>query len=117
MTLLDEILAYKGAADLRARYCAYITDTSVPLDQRWKAFGIAPSDWKEHESFMVTFDTDKEVDWMNDFWFERHEVLDTHDFFSDCLELSGAEKWDQVKVDKFREEVLKKNLGSFKMDW
>jgi hypothetical protein len=38
-------------------------------------------------------------------------------FLSDCQQYSGGENWSNELVDAFKEEVLLRNLGSFKFDW
>ena len=123
MTILEEIEAYKAApTELQKRYLMYIVDKSVPLEDRWKVFGAAPSDWKKHDSYIQHFTVEKmlpggEISWYDDFYVEKYQTVYMFDFLSDCREYSGGEDWTDEIVDAFKEEVLLRNLGSFKFDW
>lgn len=130
MSLKDEIIAYKNNTDLRDRYVAYISDTSVPLENRWELFCEAPHDFKNHNYWIVNFSAQATIPECNinwdDFYFERHETIEMDNFVDeellDCLEClieDGELTEDGMAsiVTAFKEEILQKNLGSFVFDW
>lgn len=142
MTILDEIIAFKQAPNgLKDRSIAYITDMTVPLSVRWAVFKEMPDDWKVEENYIHHFDAEKylngrEVSWYDDFCIERHETVDVVEFVEERLmeklfDESDIEYPDDVYgagidelppeiqtiVDTWREEILSKNLASFKFDW
>lgn len=128
MTLLDEIEAFKQNVNpLIPRYKAYIADKTIPLEDRMAVFRAAPYEWKDHQSWIVHFDSEKlleggEIFWYDDFYVERHETVDVYDFIvarlDDWLTENDYEPEDIAKImTAFKEEMLEKNLGSFVFDW
>lgn len=133
MTILEEIIAYKKApVELQQRYVAFIADTTVPLDERWEVFKEAPDEWKQHDSWIHHFDFEKQffhgkISWCDDFYVEKYETVDMVGFIEERLEDHFAgeyeeedEEWETIVlpcIAAAKEEVLAKNLGSFKFDW
>lgn len=142
MTILNEIIAFKKApAGLEDRAIAYITDMTVPLSVRWAVFKEMPIDWKIEESWIQHFDAGKllpggEISWYDDFYTERYETVDMVSFVENALPEYLFERVDvgypdevyggtvdtlppeiQTIVDAWREEILSKNIASFKFDW
>ena len=141
MTILDEIIAYKKAPNgLKDRAIAYITDMTVPLSVRWAVFKEMPNEWKVEKSWVQHFDAEKllggEISWYDDFYTEKYETVDMVGFVEERLPEYLFEHTDieypddvygagidelppeiQTIIDTWREEILAKNLASFKFDW
>lgn len=142
MTILDEIIAFKQAPNsLKDRSIAYITDMTVPLSVRWAVFKEMPDDWKNEEEWIQHFDAEKllsrgEISWYDDFYVEKYETVDMVEFVEERLMEKLFDDSDvdypddvygegidnlppelQTIIDTWREEILAKNLGSFKFDW
>jgi len=119
MSLKDEIIAYKNNTDLKNRYVKFVTDESIPLAERWEVFKEAPGSFKNHQNYIVHFDSEKlmpggEVSWYDDFYLEKYETMDMFSFVEDRL---VDEDVEAGIVDAWRQEILRMNLGSFKFDW
>lgn len=112
-------------------YQQFITMKDIPLAERWAVFTIAPISWKNTSSWIVDFqiekELDSEIDWFDDFYFERRETIDTVKFVERLqweLNYDGApsermkrQGWTKELIEKFMEEIMQKNLGSFDLDW
>ena len=121
--MLEEIKAYKKNQNpLQVRYVAYIKDTSIPLADRWKVFFEAPTDFKNHKSYIEHFASEKllpnaEISWYDDFYVEKNETVDMFDMVVNMEEKEGEDGYSPEVIAAFKEEILKKNLGSFDYDW
>lgn len=109
--------------ELKETYRNFISDKTVPLEDRWILFKIAPHDWKEHSRWVEYFSfekllPEKEINWYDDFGYERCQSVDMYilieDYFSDFVEdLPNKEEI----ITTAKEEILSKNIGSFIFDW
>ncbi len=126
MTLLEQINAYKeSATELKQKYVNYIKDKSISLDDRWRVFESAPTDWKIHERYLQHFDVEDEllgrdILWWDDFDIEKGQTVNMQEWVNDLSNLKVLRAWgyegDEV-ANAFKEEVLSMNLGLFKYDW
>lgn len=125
MNIVEKLEAYKLKGNpLKAEYVEYIKDKTIPLDDRWEAFRAAPSEFKEHSSWVEHFDAERllparEIAWY-DFGYERHQTVYMYDFVCDTLDdmLDDFDEDEKKKiVDAFKEAVLQRNLESFDYDW
>lgn len=112
-------------------YKQFITLKNVPLAERWSVFKMAPISWKDAQSWIMNFEIEQkldcEIDWFDEFYFERRETVNMIDFVERLqweLEYDGgpSEKmkrggWTKELIEEFMEEIMQKNLGSFDLDW
>ena len=120
---------------VKKEFAEVIKDQSIPLEERWFLFKTTPQEFKEHECWIVYFDALQEI---KDFEYEcyeyceRRESIETIeclvDLFADnvyyyinypeeCKE-RDKEKYTLDRLNRLKEEILSKNLGSFDdYDW
>jgi len=125
MSLKDELIAYKaGGNPLKDRFLAFISDKSVPLDERWEAFKEAPSEFLYQQSWMYHFKSEallpeKEIEWYEggdeSFYVERHQTVYMIDFLDDWV--LDKESFTPEIIAAFKEEVLENAMESFEYDW
>ncbi len=127
-----EYLIYKAKQEFEF----LITDTSTPLEARWKLFGGAANYLKNHSQWIVRvpFPDGSEFEFDHNSGYEKHTVHDLVDLVEGIKEGEFGEtlpedyNWedsegdfrkftDSDKVVFVKEYVLKNNLGSFCMDW
>jgi hypothetical protein len=124
MAFLQEIRDYKNCA-IKNRFIEYIQDKTIPMENRWEVFLEAPSDWKNHESYIQHFDVEKklisrEISWYDDFYIEKNETVHMENVIERLEEdLEDFEKhgWTKDLISELKEEILQTNLGSFNYDW
>lgn len=133
MNIIDKIAELKKNTDnLKSEFCQYITNTEIPLADRWEVFIDAPYDLKNHEEYIITAKSEG-LKYVMDNWFGRSSVysrgntIDMAILFVDCVH--GGEihpssfdyEMDEEKamelLSEALEEVLRNNLGSFCYDW
>lgn len=126
---------------VKSDFEVFIVDKSIPLDERFDVWLSAPTELKNHQSWIVHFKClhDDAVGY-DGFVYnaERHETVQIDELF-DCIKESYAEylegepdgtcdwslRWYKNKQKVFenfnlsdlKEEVLEMNLGSFEYDW
>jgi len=91
----------------------YITDTNIPLDERWKAFCEAPISIKNTKGWIEDFNSIN-IDWFHDYHYDRYTTIVLSNVIDSMLE---AEEPNLELIKVFQEEILTKNLHSFVMDW
>jgi len=116
----------------REKFILVIKDKSIPLGERWELFKKAPTELKNNGSWIESFKAlneacGGEVSWYDDFCKERHETVHLVDLVSDvewCIENDQVDRgyckafFDKPELlDKFKEEILEKNIESFEYDW
>lgn len=111
--------------DLKEEFKFEIANVNTPLKKRWKLFVDAPDPLRDHQSWIQHFDLENrvgDISWYDDFYKERYALVRMVDIIDMCEEYlaDGTPKGGfntQEKIDAFKEEILKKNLGSFTYDW
>ena len=119
---------------VKKEFAEIIKDQSIPLDERWFLFKNTPREFKERRGWIVHFDALQEIKNLEYECFEhyeRRESIDTVeclvDSFADnvyyyinypeeCKE-RDKEKYTLDRLNRLKEEILSKNLGSFDYDW
>jgi hypothetical protein len=94
-----------------------IKNKSISLEERWKMYLIVRP-YLETKGIYMDFETlenVREVSWYDDFYLDRHAVMELDE---DFLE-RAAEKFElnQQQLDALAEEILESGYGSFKNDW
>lgn len=108
-------------------YLAYIQDTSIPVEERWKLFEQAPKVMKEHSRYILSrhnpgiqkllesLDGEHSKDEFKNF--------DTVELVSDVFEMDCLEYGEEVSEEEKElykqaiEELLRLNCGSFCYTW
>lgn len=108
-------------------YLAYIQDTSIPVEERWKLFEQAPKVMKEHSRYILSrhnpgiqkllesLDGEHSKDEFKNF--------DTVELVSDVFEMDCLEDGEEVSEEEKElykqaiEELLRLNCGSFCYTW
>lgn len=118
MSLKDQIVAYiASGSTLQDALRVYVTDKSIPLQDRWETFLAAPSDWRTSERRS----TDLPLNSLNgvlsspydDFHMEYGSSQDVEELFDniDQLLADGFEDLTQEMIDAGKEEAMAMNLG------
>lgn len=114
--IVDYIDFVKNAKKLANMYKeafeAYITDKSIPLDLRWSLWFDAPSELKNQNSWITHFHSVSDEEFLMEYW-ERREVIKMAELVEQFVE---GEK-DKELIEALMEEILEKNLESFRFDW
>lgn len=119
----------------------FIVDKSTPLDERWSVWESAPSELKNHQSWIVHFKNlhDDAIAYDGVIRHtERHETVHIEDLFESIEESfeeyqegepSGTDAWrtrwyknkhkvfENFDMNALKEEILEMNLASFEYDW
>lgn len=109
---------------IKTEFEQYISDTSIPLDERWEVFTYAPSELRGHSPWVERFDgIPKDFVGHDGYvWAERYqtiyvtEILERYDdiiHYPDDFDLKAGD----FDIIAFKEGVLKRNIGSFDYDW
>ena len=143
-TRVKEAVAQMNAtvAAVKHDFETFIIDKTIPLDERWDVWALAPSELKNDQSWIVRFNNlhDDAIGYDGVIRnAERHETVHIDDLM-DSIEESLAEfaegppdasksewahRWYKQKqkvfedfdLDALKEEILEMNLGSFEYDW
>lgn len=119
---------------VKKEFAEIIKDQSIPLDERWFLFKNTPREFKEHYSWIVHFSALQEIKNLEHECFEhyeRRESVDTVEYLADLFEenvyyyinypeeceAGDEEKYTRDRLNRLKEEILSKNLGSFDYDW
>lgn len=113
-------------------YCEFIEDKTIPLHERWELFCQAPNMFKDHETYLHTFNIEKkygEISWLDHFYIDKYQTVNMINIIRDLqsqlnpklkFKSRGFEQCPfktQEAIDDFKEEILENNLGSFINDW
>lgn len=129
-TMLAKIQKYIADGEqIKQAFVTYIKDKSIPLEERWKTFGAAPFEFKNQDSSVVYFKVENtlsegEIVWYDDFNIEKYETVEMFQFINRQIEDLASPYRDKNKEQftlefftAFKEEVLDKNMHSFKFNW
>lgn len=117
---ITQVMFLLGEA--KKKFKKYIKDKSVPLEERWEFFTIAPDFLKDHKGWVESFKIldDKGIEYYDDFGYERYRRVDTEDLVAtlfECLEEWKDRELTEGDIHEIMEEILLKNMGSFTHDW
>lgn len=94
----------------------FISDESLPLEERWNIWRKAPDCLKEHQSWVIDEfidpQTGKELNFMDMFYRERYQTVKL-DYLVDIVQ-GGSRDYLVPIIQTY---ALKNNLGSFVYDW
>lgn len=130
--MIDTVV--KNIAITKDIFKEIIIDQKYPLEERWKFWSSAPTFLKEEECYITSFDIEDKnggIEWFEaPYYKEKNETIELSDFIENIewdikysQEKPGNHKagtvdlWPQNSIDEFKEEVLRKNLHSFVLDW
>lgn len=112
----------KSASTIRNDWYSFITNKQHPLEERWRTFMMAPSDWKDD-----TEDSDVPLDHAryifdspyDDFNIDRHETKDIDSIIERLRDKadSGKYKFTQEDLVACMEEAMDKLINSWTWDW
>lgn len=117
----------KAHENLQADYRLYITDKSIPLMDRWEVYVKAPDELKEHDDYIVEFDSPflQVLFDVSDGCLDRHDTIYIHDkichiIYDGIIDLEGNDlqyEYTEADVREAMEELLLMNLSYFTFDW
>ena len=104
---------------MKESFVKVIQDKSLPLKDRWKLFNDAPKEFREENDWVEDFDSIGDVNWYDDFYYERYQVVYTVDIVDRIVDKQQYPQFkdNPEKLNELKEEILSKNLWSFKFDW
>jgi hypothetical protein len=101
---------------LEGRLKKVVTDTSIPLEDRWDLF--VQSGMGDHEPWIQHFEALK--DYEDDLYdgLERHSTVEITELLIHLGELEFESQHAKIHVtDAFKEEVLSQFIRAFTYDW
>ncbi len=108
-------------------YLAYIQDTSIPVEERWKLFEQAPKVMKEHSRYILSRHNpgiQKILESLDgEYSKDEFKNFDTVELVSDVFEMDCLEEGEEVSEEEQElykqaiEELLRLNCGSFCYTW
>lgn len=108
-------------------YLAYIQDTSIPVEERWKLFEQAPKVMKEHSRYILSRHNpgiQKLLESLDgEYSKDEFKNFDTVELVSDVFEMDYLEDCEEVSEEEKElykqaiEELLRLNCGSFCYTW
>lgn len=108
-------------------YLAYIQDTSIPVEERWKLFEQAPKVMKEHSRYILSRHNpgiQKLLESLDgEYSKDEFKNFDTVELVSDVFEMDYLEDGEEVSEEEKElykqaiEELLRLNCGSFCYTW
>ena len=129
---LNSLIMAKEAIDSNLKtFMAALTDTSIPLDDRWNAFKILcrkdiltdVESYGDGNVSLLRFDRGKrsEVELYDDFYYERHQTVDYVDMAERIEEGFGYGDNERgitpESFAKWKEAALKSKHRGFVYDW
>lgn len=135
--------AAKQAQATKEDYLKIITDQNISLEERWEIFVNAPHEFKKHDHYIIHFAIIEEnlpiFTLYDDLHCDHGETVETADMVDTLCETMADYEPDNASeenddededqntgkilyknpniIDQLKEEILAKNLGSFKNDW
>ena len=109
--------------EAKKKFEEYIKDKSVPLEERWEFFCLAPGFLKERDGSIVNFKVldDCNIEYFEgDMYYQKYEEIHTESLverLEEELEELSERGLTREGIDEIKEEILSQNLGSFKLDW
>lgn len=112
---------------VKSDYLAYIQDTSIPVEERWKLFEQAPKVMKEHSRYILSRHNpgiQKLLESLDgEYSKDEFKNFDTVELVSDVFEMDYLEDGEEVSEEEKElykqaiEELLRLNCGSFCYTW
>lgn len=96
-----------------------LTDKRIPLDTRWQAF--VESGLGEHSGWIEHFEGDGDITDVCEsapLYISKYQTVDTIDAYNQIQEnVNEGEEYEGWEPDVYREDVLKKFIRTWEMDW
>lgn len=112
---------------VKSDYLAYIQDTSIPVEERWKLFEQTPKALKEHSRHILSRHNpgiQKLLESLDgEYSKDEFKNFNTVELVSDVFEMDCLEEGEEVSEEEqalytqAREELLRLNCGSFCYTW
>lgn len=124
-------LVNKVLADLTEDLKAITSDKRIPVLERWHIWCGAPDSLKKHESWYMDIYY-KDTNLLEKRECNRHETVDVSDLVNDFIECEWSDLtydkngnfdekmpkgWLPDGFEKVLEDLMSKNVGSFRYDW
>lgn len=112
---------------VKSDYLAYIQDTSIPVEERWKLFKQTPTALKEHSQHILSRHNPgiqkllESID--GEYSKDEFKNFDTVELVSDVFDMDHLEEDEEVSEEEqelytqAREELLRLNCSSFCYTW
>lgn len=120
--IFEKVASLESAIkDLKAEFAAYVSNKSIPLDERWALFKKAPSSLTNTSRWSWDFKC-VDVSWYHDYHVKRYETVNLVDFIEDHLAYEietdddAKKKWEPL-IPLMKEEILADNTREFVYDW
>lgn len=106
---------------LKAEFSVFLSDKTIPLNERWDLFRKAPAGLVETSPWVWSFEC-IEIRWYDEFNIDRHETVSLVSLMDDWIaeriedDEYEREKWESL-VPLMKEEILASNTREFTFDW
>lgn len=124
-TILNKIQTLKDLQGSLEPDCkAFCADESIPVEDRWEVFQVAPN--LEHDCIydlppFKDVGLQRELSPYDDLYIERHETFDVVDRLQDWEDELGEDMNNIIntkeQLDAWKNHYMKKYVGSWKYDW
>lgn len=110
-----EIKKFKNAEkDIKEYLSKYIKKKNIPVNERWAMF-VENSELFPTNTWVMYFKEleDNNIEYYDDFGFERHTTVDLCDMVVDMLD----DGWSDINFDALREDIMSRGYSKFVFDW
>ncbi len=113
--LIEKKNDLKAAASvLKERFETWLKDKSIPVDERWDLWLRAPSEIKNHSSFIEHFKfRGEEISWYDDFYEQKGATV----MLENVIESIAEDEEEIEPINNLKDQILERNLESFIYDW
>lgn len=98
----------------------FLKNKEYSLDEKWNIFVKYGEIFGRKDGWCQRFDIEKkvEINWFEDYNTHRRETVILSNFIEWIEEnLEEWPKWNRDLINEFKEEILQKNLWSYRFDW
>ncbi len=106
----------------RAQIVAYISDQTIPFEDRKEVWMNTPEHLATHDSWVLHLPKFENkygrISWYDDFYYERHSVVNLVDCLNrgDIFDDEDGE-YNEDKANDFIAECMEQGVHSFTFDW
>lgn len=99
----------------------FVKNKKNSFEDRLEVFVNTPEQFRTSHPWILHLpEFEKEygdIIWFDDFYGERHKVIDLAEIVQQKDEYSASEDWSDEKFRAFQEAVLNKGIHEFTLDW
>jgi hypothetical protein len=119
--ILDIFKLVEDLNKMSASISSFVKNKENSFEDRLEVFVNTPKQFYTMHPWIMHLPEFEEkygsIDWFDDFYSERHEIVDLTTIVANADEYTTTEEWDDEKFRAFQEAVLNKGIHAFTLDW